>query len=444
MRAYADPELARLNTNYTRMPITAVQELVAMQRAVEPRLSELRVPLLVLGARRDRVVRPSSGATVHRRAGSADKRLVWFERSGHEMLRDLEREAVMDVVGDYLSERKAALATGRPDGPTLINPWMTAVRYAAIGRGHYESFYLKGNHPSRRLGVWLKFNLLEPVGAPDRLEGELWGVWFDGETGQHVVAQRVLPREGVEVRAGATMLRLGDAVLEHGRDALVERAQITGGDHQIAWDVRLEPMAPPVVHFPSRRLYEGGFPRKKILTPIPRGRLDGWIEIDGNHHVLDGWEGLHGHNWGREHAPRYAYGNGVFADGAYVDGFSARVGLGPVSSPWLSMLVVRLPDGRELPFNRPARWLSGHPLVDDERWELDLPGQGGARLRLAMTALRSDMVVLSYRNPDGQVGLCANTKFARGHLRVEERGRLVYEGSSERCELETFAATPRK
>ena len=74
-----------------------------------------------------------------------------------------------------------------------INRWMTAIRYAAIGRGHCESFYLTGNHPSRRLGLWL-----------------------DGETGQHTVVQRVLPCERVEARLGPTMLRLGDALLELG------------------------------------------------------------------------------------------------------------------------------------------------------------------------------------------------------------------------------------
>jgi carboxylesterase len=55
------------------------------------------------------VVVPASVQEVYDRAGSADKRIVWFERSGHEMLRDLERDAVLDVIGRYLSERLAAL-----------------------------------------------------------------------------------------------------------------------------------------------------------------------------------------------------------------------------------------------------------------------------------------------------------------------------------------------
>ncbi|HET7036840.1 MAG TPA: hypothetical protein VFI42_14240 [Thermomicrobiaceae bacterium] len=327
----------------------------------------------------------------------------------------------------------------------VIAGWATplaAIRYAATGSGHYESFYIKANHPERRLGLWLKFNLLEPAGHPEALQGELWGVWFDGEQGRQVAAGQLLPREAVDARRGALSLRLGDATLELRGDALVEQAQVTGGGHRLAWDVRLEPTAPPAILFPARRLYEGGFPKKKVLTPIPRGRLDGWIEVDGERHALAGWEGLHGHNWGREHAFRYAYGNGLFTGGAYLDGFSAKLKLGPMTSPWLSLLLVRLPDGRELSFNRPARWLAGRPRAGDLRWQLDLPGPGGTRARLAMSADAADAVGLRYPYPDGRNGYCLNTKFGRGTLRVEERGRVLYQGDSGRCELETFGPRP--
>ena len=101
-----------------------------------------------------------------------------------------------------------------------IDPWATSVRYAASGRGHYESFYIKATHPSRRLGVWLKFNLFEPRGAADRFEGELWGVWLDGETGQHVVATCVASGEQVDARRGASIVRIGDAVLDLGGEVL--------------------------------------------------------------------------------------------------------------------------------------------------------------------------------------------------------------------------------
>jgi hypothetical protein len=110
----------------------------------------------------------------------------------------------------------------------LIDPWTARVRYAATGRGHYESFYVKANHPSRRVGLLLKFNLFEPRGAADRLEGEFWGVWLDGETGQHAVASCVVPRERVDARRGATTVRIGDAVLELAGETLTEQARVAG------------------------------------------------------------------------------------------------------------------------------------------------------------------------------------------------------------------------
>jgi hypothetical protein len=324
-----------------------------------------------------------------------------------------------------------------------LDEWATHVRYRANGRGHYESFYLKGNHPSRRLGVWLKFNILEPVGNPEQMEGELWGVWFDGETGQHAVAGCVVPANEVKARFGETAVRIRGAMLELGPEVVTEQADVHSGGHHLTWEVRLHPLAKSVVHYPFPWLYTAPFPRKKVLTPIPRGRLEGWIEVDGILHRLDGWEGLHGHNWGREHALRYAYGNGGFDGGAYLDGFTAQLQLGRRTSPWLSMLVVRLPDGRELQFNHPLRWAQGKSAVEHDRWTLDVSGPVGTRAQLSMETKVADMVGLRYRYPDGRVGWCLNTKFAIGRLRIEERGSLLYEGDADSCELETFGPSPR-
>lgn len=325
--------------------------------------------------------------------------------------------------------------------------WLTAIRYSGNGQGHYESFYLKANHPSRRLGIWLKYNLLAPKGASQDLQGELWGVWFDGEKRQQVVAQQIVPRSDVAAPHGATTLRLGDAAIAVGGEQLTAQAQVQDTAHTIAWDVQLIPApeasgSTPVVHYPHRWLYERPFPKKKVCTPIPRGSLRGWITVDGERHSLDGWDGLHGHNWGSEHAYRYAYGNGLFPDGAFFDGFTARIAVGPLRSPWVSLLVVRLPDGRELPFNQPIRWLSGAPSVGTQHWTVDLPGAHDTRARITVETSLADMVGLRYRYPDGRIGCCLNTKFAQGTLRVEQRGHVLYDGVSERCELETFGPTP--
>ncbi len=100
--AFEDRELAKLSSNYTRAPTAAVVELVQLGRVAQERTAELRVPLLMLAARRDRVTSVAHTERVFTSAVSANKQLVWFERTGHEMLQDLERERVMDEIETFL------------------------------------------------------------------------------------------------------------------------------------------------------------------------------------------------------------------------------------------------------------------------------------------------------------------------------------------------------
>lgn len=303
-----------------------------------------------------------------------------------------------------------------------LDPWTVGVRCPADGGGFYESFYVKANHPERKLAVWLKFNLLEPAGGA--LGGELWGVWF--EDGRQVSARASVPV--VAAAPGALEVRLGEASLAFTEDGLRESAALG----RLAWDVRLTALAAPVLFLP-RALYSTPFPRKKILTPIPIGRLSGWVAVDGRPHPVDGWAGFHGHNWGREHAEAYAYGNALFPDGGFADGFSARVRVGPLIAPPASILVVRPPGGGELRFRRGTASWSAYA------WRLEANARG-ARARLEMSAAEADFVTLEYSQPDGRTGLCRNTKFAEAALTVWRDGSVAYSATAASCELETFAS----
>ena len=305
-------------------------------------------------------------------------------------------------------------------------------RWPGDGRGFYESFYLKANHPERRLALWLKFNLLEP--RRGRLGGEVWGVWFDGERGY----QRVAHLEG-EPRLGEAAVEIDGCRLALADGVLRESARLAG----MAWEVRLVPLAEPIVHLPSARLYSGELPRKKIVTPVPLGRLDGWFKMGSERVSLDGWRGFFGRNWGREHARTYAYGNAAFPDGALLDGFSARLRMGPLVLPPVSIAVLRT-GGSEYRFDRPRQWLSGRPTWNDHSWNLELPGSGGHRLRLAMEAPERDFVRLVYRQPAGGEALCFNTKFACCRLSLTRAGKVLYEGETGSAELETLRPSPRQ
>lgn len=103
-RAFEDATLAAKSTNYVSAPIAAVYSLVRFGQLVERELPRMRVPLLVLYTPRDRVVLPESARIAYERAGTppAAKAIRAFERSGHEMLLDQQREAVFAAIMEFV------------------------------------------------------------------------------------------------------------------------------------------------------------------------------------------------------------------------------------------------------------------------------------------------------------------------------------------------------
>jgi carboxylesterase len=103
--AFADSSLASRAANYTTFPSSTFVSIERAGRRVEAALPRITTPMLIVGARSDRVVRPEVAQIVHDRVGSTQKQLVWFERSGHEMLLDCEADAIADRVGLFLRHR---------------------------------------------------------------------------------------------------------------------------------------------------------------------------------------------------------------------------------------------------------------------------------------------------------------------------------------------------
>ncbi|MFL5805892.1 MAG: alpha/beta hydrolase [Roseiflexaceae bacterium] len=108
--AFTDPALVAHAGNYTTFPSATFVTIERAGRRVEASLPRVTTPMLIIGARHDRVVQPAVSQIVHDRAGSREKELVWFERSGHELLLDCEADAVAERVGQFL-QRRAELVT---------------------------------------------------------------------------------------------------------------------------------------------------------------------------------------------------------------------------------------------------------------------------------------------------------------------------------------------
>jgi len=107
---YADKSLEKFNTNYTWAPMDAVVSLLDFSQAARNRLPEVKAPALILHSHKDTVVDPKSAEHLLAELGTpADqKKIVWFERTNHEIFRDCERGAAIEAIAQYVRGRIGA------------------------------------------------------------------------------------------------------------------------------------------------------------------------------------------------------------------------------------------------------------------------------------------------------------------------------------------------
>ena len=110
--AYNDKELEKQrNRNYPKFPTEAFNELYQYSHVMENDLSFIHADALILQSRKDQVVHPKAAQKIYNKISSKNKRLAWFEESGHEMLLDLEAPQVTATITDYLKEIVSRQAT---------------------------------------------------------------------------------------------------------------------------------------------------------------------------------------------------------------------------------------------------------------------------------------------------------------------------------------------
>jgi carboxylesterase len=89
-----DPAVVEHIRREAKVPIGSLYELARLQSQAHGDLTRVRVPTLVMQGRNDQTVDPRSAIKVAASIRSHERRLVWFERSGHQLPREAEREAV--------------------------------------------------------------------------------------------------------------------------------------------------------------------------------------------------------------------------------------------------------------------------------------------------------------------------------------------------------------
>lgn len=286
--------------------------------------------------------------------------------------------------------------------------------------GHYESFFVRANHPSRPLAFWVRYTLLVPAARPQASVAELWAIAFDGEREKVVAVKERYPLADATLDRHRLSLRIGAASFEHGSLRGAARSE----QHRVAWALDYDAAQAPLLLMPEW-MYESGFPKAKSLVPAPLARFRGALEVDGEMNDVEGWLGSQNHNWGARHTDRYCWGQVAGFDGepgAFLECATAQVRVGPLWTPQMTLAVLRLPDGEQLSLNALGTALCARASRSGFEWRFE-SNDARARVRAIIHAPQERFVALRYENPERREKVCLNSKLASCELRVERAGR---------------------
>jgi len=290
---------------------------------------------------------------------------------------------------------------------------------AAPRRGHYESWFQRANHPTRPLGFWIRYTIFSPKGRPSDAVGELWAVYFDGENNAVTASKSVVPLAECSFSTAGLEHRIASATLTS--DHL--EGEASGQGHTLAWSLVYRSAEPPLLLLP-RALYGATFPKAKSLVGSPLATFSGTLTVDGTAVPIDDWVGSQNHNWGSKHTDEYAWGQVAgFNDApdAFLEVATARVRVGPLRTPWMTLMVLRV-DGETVRLNTLWQSVRADASYDYFRWRFESSARA-ARTSGHIEAPRDAFVGLPYGNPPGGEKTCLNTKLASCQLTLHRPGR---------------------
>ena len=293
-------------------------------------------------------------------------------------------------------------------------------RYRGQPNGHYESFFLRANHPHRTLAFWIRYTIFSPKAHAENAIGELWAVFFNGETGRHTALKRELPLKECMFATSAFDVRIGDAGLgPHGLSGAVRK-----GAESISWDLSYSGDSDPLLLLPFR-LYRTKLPAAKSLVGLPLAVYSGTMQVNGETIPVSDWLGSCNHNWGSRHTDLYAWGQVAGFDmhpGSFLELATARLKVGPFWTPAFTPIVLRH-EGKEYVLNSLLQTLRAHGSFDYFTWRFASESHK-ATIEGTITAPREAFVGLTYFNPPGGSKYCLNTKIASCivHFRDKEHG----------------------
>jgi hypothetical protein len=288
-----------------------------------------------------------------------------------------------------------------------------------VGTGFYESYFQRANHPDRPLAFWIRYTIFKPQSPLGSPRGELWAIYFNGETFENVAVKESFPISECSFSTTSLNVRIGGSTLTDGSVA----GCTTMSSKKVEWSLDYAGHHIPLLLLPES-WYERELPRAKALVGTPNAIYNGTLTVCGETIPIEGWQGSQNHNWGERHTDSYAWGQVAGFDNApetFLECSTAQLKLGPIWTPRLTFLVLR-DKGEEIVFNGILRAVRARGSFDFFSWTFDT-SDARTRVRGRIHAPANAFVGLTYDNPPGGQKICLNSKLAAAEIEVFRRGR---------------------
>ena len=68
------------------------------------------MPIRILQSKKDQIVAPESANIIYEKVSSPIREIVWYEKSGHEMMQDMEADEVFADIMEFVRQFKRGAA----------------------------------------------------------------------------------------------------------------------------------------------------------------------------------------------------------------------------------------------------------------------------------------------------------------------------------------------
>lgn len=97
-----DAQAWQEQVSYPQNPVRSIGELNQLAAKMRAALPQVKVPALLIHSHDDTYVWPGSMPAIYKELGSAEKEMLWIEKSGHVITADAQRETVFKAAASFV------------------------------------------------------------------------------------------------------------------------------------------------------------------------------------------------------------------------------------------------------------------------------------------------------------------------------------------------------